>query len=414
MYRALPGEELTSENYKRFVAPRSPVPSIRLNDASFLDVDWSTVEDDRRVKRRTAGFVLALLALGAVFVYDYVYVTGAIVSTWDITRVDWLFAVSLVVFGRYVGVPLVADRDRTRRYVAKIGSDPLAAGAFGFFALFFVVALVGPELYGMALSDLSREYQPPVFFAIDASKHSHFDCIGRLTNGYCHGSWRYPLGTTRMGEDVLKMLVYGMRTILQVALSVTVIMGVIATAVGTTAGYFGGWVDDVLMRYVDVQQTIPAVVVYVVVATMVLRDKSVFVLAIFFGLLDWGGIARLVRSETLKRRTDGYVRAARSAGASDFHVIRRHLIPNATATLSTSLSRRVPVIILTQVGLSFLMLTGTTMRSLGEMIRRGIRGFTWLDQWWMSGSAVVFIVLVVLACNIAGDALRDALDPKSA
>ncbi|WP_232687403.1 ABC transporter permease [Halobacterium zhouii] len=388
------------------------MPSTRLNDATFLEVDWTEIEDGHRISRRTVGFALALLAVAALFVYDHVFVTGAIVGTWDVTRVDWLFGVSLVVCARYVGVPLATNWDRTKRYAARIADDPFAASAFVFFGVFFVVALVGPEVYGMALSDLSREYQPPVFAAVDASAYSHYDCIGRLANGYCHGSWEYPLGTTSMGEPVLEMLVYGMRTILEVALSVTVIMGVVATAVGTTAGYLGGWVDDVLMGYVDVQQTIPAVVVYLVVATMVLRDKSVFVLAIFFGLLDWGGIARLVRSETLKRRSSGYVRAARASGASDYHVIRRHLVPNATATLSTSLSRRIPVLILTQVGLAFLMLTGTTMRSLGEMIRRGIHTTNWLHHWWTSATAVVFIVLVVLACNVVGDALRDALDPK--
>jgi len=207
-----------------------------------------------------------------------------------------------------------------------------------------------------------------------------------------------------------------MREILMVALSAAALMGVIATVVGATAGYYGGWVDDVLMRYVDVQQTIPTVVIYVFVATLVLRDKGLVVLALFFGLLDWGGIARLVRSNVLKQRSEGYVRSARSAGASDVHVLREHLVPNASPAIATSLSRRVPMLVLTQVGLSFLLLSESNMRSIGELLRRGLASRYvaggWTAKWWVTVSAVVVVALTVAALNVAGDATRDALDPR--
>jgi len=170
----------------------------------------------------------------------------------------------------------------------------------------------------------------------------------------------------------------------------------------------------VLMLYVDVQETVPTIVVYVLVATLILRDKGLFVLVVFFGFLDWGGIARLVRSEVLKRRDDGYVMAAQAAGASDYHVIHRHLVPNASPALATSLSRRVPMLVLTQVGLSFLFLSESNLRSMGELLRRGLdsKHLPWLQKWWVTVFAVVIIALTVASSNLAGDAARDALDPR--
>jgi peptide/nickel transport system permease protein len=387
------------------------MPSSSHGDAAFTSVDWPQQRDRRRIKRRTVGFVLAVAVLAALFAYDYWYNTGSLFGLYRAKRVDWLFQFGLVVCARYVLVPLVVERDRTRRYWKRIRTDPLALAGVAYLLVFFVAALVVPELWGPGRVNLDHQLQPPVFFS--ASMENIDSCVGPAAEGRCYGTWTHPLGTNALGVDVLSMLVYGMRKILQVALSAAVLMGVIATAVGATAGYFGGRVDDVLMRYVDVQQTVPTVVVYVLVATLVLRDKGLFVLVVFFGLLDWGGIARLVRSEVVKRRSNGYVRASRAAGAGHFHVVRKHLIPNASAALATSLSRRVPMLILTQVGLSFLLLSDSNMRSIGELLRRGLNGkfVPWMDKWWVTAFAVAFVVLTVAASNLAGDAIRDALDP---
>ncbi|MFC3478356.1 ABC transporter permease [Halobacterium litoreum] len=389
------------------------MPSSRLDGAAFTSVDWGEEDASRRVRPRTVAFVLALAGVAALFVYDNWLHSGPLYGTYYTRRIDWLFAVSLVVFARFVALPLVLDRGRTRRYWRRVRGDPLAMAAVGYLAAFFVVALLAPELRGIGHVSFQRQLQPPVFFSVPADAVDA--CVGPVSNGRCHGTWRHPLGTNALGIDVLSMLVYGMREILQVALSAAVLMGVVATFVGATAGYVGGWVDDVLMRYVDVQQTVPAVVVYVLVATLVLRDKALILLAVFFGLLDWGGIARLVRSEVLKRRDDGYVRAARAAGASDFHVVRKHLVPNASPAVATSLSRRVPMLVLTQVGLSFLLLSESNMRSIGELLRRGLASRyvagEWTAKWWVAGAAVLVVVLTVAASNVAGDAARDALDP---
>ncbi|AHG03093.1 peptide ABC transporter permease [Halobacterium sp. DL1] len=229
-----------------------------------------------------------------------------------------------------------------------------------------------------------------------------------MTEGVCHGSWQYPLGTTSVGEDMVNVIMYGAHIALKLSIAAAMIMVVVATAVGTTAGYFGGWVDDVLMRYVDVQQTIPAIVVYIIVATMYL-GKGLFTLALIFGLLNWGGIARLVRSETLERRESGYVRAARSAGASDLHVIRRHLVPNSTATVVTALTRQIPLLILVQVLLAYLQLNTVRLRSLGGILRRSLPPFGM--GWWVAAGVTAFLVLTVLSFNVFGDVVRDVLDP---
>jgi peptide/nickel transport system permease protein len=238
-------------------------------------------------------------------------------------------------------------------------------------------------------------------------------CVGPTTGEYCHGTWAYPLGTTRLGEGVVKIVVKGMRMALKLSVSTAMIMVVIATTLGTTAGYYGGLVDDLIMRYVDVQQTIPAIVVYIVLSTMYL-GQGLFALALVFGLLNWGGIARLVRSEAIQRRSDGFVRAAQSAGASNAHIIRKHVIPNSAATIVTALTRQIPLLILAQVALAYLRLNIVDLRSLGGVLRRGLSfdPVAWHVKWWVTLFPALFLVLTVVTFNVFGDVMRDVLDPK--
>ena len=390
------------------------MPSSRLDGAAFTSIDWVAQDDRRRVQLRTVGFLAGVLALAATFAFDYWLHSGPLWGTYYPQRIDWLFGFGLLVFARFVVVPVAVERENARRYWRRVRGDPLAVVAFAYLAVFFVTALVAPEFRGIGRADLSQQLQPPWLFSVPVDAIPV--CVGPTGGGQCHGTLAHPMGTSGLGIDVLSWVVHGMREILMVALSAAALMGVIATGVGATAGYYGGRVDDVLMRYVDVQQTVPTVVIYVFVATLVLRDKGLVVLALFFGLLDWGGIARLVRSDVLKQRGEGYVRAARAAGASDLHVLRQHLVPNASPAIATSLSRRVPMLVLTQVGLSFLLLSESNMRSIGELLRRGLasRYVTggWPAKWWVTVSAVVVVALTVAALNVAGDAARDALDPR--
>lgn len=397
------------------------MPSIDVDSARFTSIDW-TEETSRRVRpdSRTTVLLLGLGALAALFAYDYVVAPDELVAAlhWDLTRMDWLVLLAFVLFVRYALVPLVADRDRAGRTLRALLGRPAGLASSLYLVAFGVLGLLGPEMFDFTFARLEYKLQPPVFASVDAGDVYVYSCFGETSGTVCHGSWRYPLGTNYIGENMVELLLYGVRTAFKLGLSAAMLMVVVATAVGTTAGYVGGWVDDVLMRYVDVQQTIPAVVVYLVLATMFLgtyegvSDGGLFALALVFGLLDWGGIARIVRSEVLKRRANGYVRAAKAAGASDVHVIRRHVIPNSTSTIVTALTRRIPLLILAQVGLAYLELNRVDSKSLGGTLRQGLGGryMPWHEKWWVTGSIVLFLVVTVVAFNVFGDAVRDVLD----
>jgi peptide/nickel transport system permease protein len=392
------------------------MPSTQLDSASFTSIDWDEESSSRwAVRKRTAGLVVALLAVAALFVYDYVAVPTELVATldWDVTRMDWLFLVSSVLFVRYAVVPLVTARDRSLTYLREFARRPAGVFSFAYIAGFAVLGLVGPEWFGLARTDLYAAVQPPVFTSVYTGNIVNDVCVGATTGDYCHGTWAYPLGTTRLGEGVAKIVVKGMRMALKLSVGTVTIMVVIATTVGTTAGYYGGLVDDLLMRYVDVQQTIPAIVVYIVLSTMYL-GQGLFALALVFGLLNWGGIARLVRSEVLQRRSEGFVRAAQAAGASNAHVIRKHLIPNSAATIVTALTRQIPLLILAQVALAYLRLNIVGLRSLGGVLRRGLSydPVAWHVKWWVTLFPALFLLLTVVSFNVFGDVVRDVLDPK--
>ena len=386
------------------------MPSTEQESPLFTRIDWrdqSTSLLD--VRPRTAGFVLALAAVAVTFVYNHQVASTALIGTWDLRRMDWLLFVACILLVRYGVVPLVANWERSSGTVREFLRRPAGLLSLAWILGFAVLGLVGPELIGMPRVDFYADYQPPVFTTSHVTDMANVECIGPVTDAGCHGTWQYPLGTTSTGENVVNIVMYGAHIALKLSITAAMIMVVVATAAGTTAGYFGGWVDDVLMRYVDFQQTIPAIVVYIIVATMYL-GKGLFTLALVFGLLNWGGIARLVRSETLERRESGYVRAARSAGASDLHVLRRHIIPNSAATVITAATRQIPLLILAQVLLAYLNLSDVRLRSLGEILERALPPMG--IGWWVVASITVFLVGTVLAFNVFGDTARDVLDPK--
>lgn len=392
------------------------MPSTQLDSARFTSIDWAEESSSRwDVRRRTAALVLALLTVAALFAYDYTVSPTELVSTldWDVTRMDWLFLVSSVLFVRYAIVPLVTARDRSVAYLREFAGHPAGILSLAYIVTFGVLGLVGPEWFGLARTDLYAGVQPPVFTSVYTGDIVNAVCVGPASGDHCHGTWAYPLGTTRLGEGVAKIVVKGMRMALKLSVGTAMIMVVIATTVGTTAGYYGGLVDDLVMRYVDVQQTIPAIVVYIVLSTMYL-GQGLFALALVFGLLNWGGIARLVRSEAMQRRSEGFVRAAQAAGASNVHVIRKHVIPNSAATIVTALTRQIPLLILAQVALAYLRLNVVNLRSLGGVLRRGLSfdPVVWHVKWWVTVFPALFLLLTVISFNVFGDVMRDVLDPQ--
>ncbi|NHN42342.1 ABC transporter permease [Halorubellus sp. JP-L1] len=233
-------------------------------------------------------------------------------------------------------------------------------------------------------------------------------CAGRMTADGCLGTWENPLGTNYVGKGVLPLLFVGFRVSLEVALITSMIMLPIATLVGTFAGYTGGLVDDTLTGYIDIQQTIPAFVAYIVLSHVF--GRSLFLLILVFGLLSWGGAARLVRSEVVQRREAEFITAARSAGADDRRIMRDHVLPNVSNTVLTSVTRRIPMLILAEAAIAYLSLNDIMVISLGESIANGLENFP--TAWWVSTELTLALALTVLSFSLLGDALRDVLDPR--
>jgi len=193
-----------------------------------------------------------------------------------------------------------------------------------------------------------------------------------------------------------------------VGLIATLLSITLAAAVGLTAAYYGGLVDEVLMRYVDIQITFPTFFLFLLLAYTV--GGSLFVLILIFGLFGWGSSARIMRAEALQRREEPYIQAAKNAGASSFWTVRRHLLPNISNSLITAASLTIPSIILAEAAIAFLGLGDLTVASWGRIISGG------RDQlrtaWWIATIPGVFLFFTILAFNFLGDALRDALDPR--
>ena len=378
----------------------------------FEDIDWDA---DRGVglTRQTSGFLASLLVLAALFLYDYLrpsplFEPNAVLGQgWDITQLDWLFTLSLLLFCFYVLVPLWTNRRMAAHYWREFRKNRAAVVSLGYLVGLFTLGLVGPLLVGRPSVELIQSYQPPVGVAVDSS--IPLQCAGRVANGQCHGSWAFPLGTTGEGKDILALVVLGMRVSIRIGLITSFLIISIGATVGTVAAYLGGLVDEVLMRYVDIQQVFPSFLLYILL--IYLFGGSLLMFILVFGLLSWGGTARLVRSAALQRSEDEYVEVARCAGADAKHVIRRHILPNVSGTVITNLTLLIPALILFEAGLAFLSLGDPTIPSWGQTIAAGRSDLG--TAWWVSTVPGVFLFLTILAFNFVGDALRDALDPRS-
>ncbi|MFB6173818.1 MAG: ABC transporter permease, partial [Halobacteriales archaeon] len=280
-----------------------------MSDADrFEEVDWEALDRGFRPDRLLRGRVTTLTGgvLALAFLYDLVLVGDrATVPAigWDVTQLDWLFLLTLWALAAYVVVPLYENRRLTAYYWREFRRNRLAVAGLAYLTGVFALGLVGPILMDPPTLAITRGYQPPVGFSVASSLPT--SCVGEVVEGRCRGTMAHPFGTTRRGRDVLKYIVFGMRVSMQIGLIGSLIVISIGTTVGTLAAYAGGMVDEVLMRYVDIQQTFPVFFLYLLINF--LFEINLFLLIIVFSLFSWGGIARLVRSEALQRREEAYV-----------------------------------------------------------------------------------------------------------
>ncbi len=278
-------------------------------------------------------------------------------------------------------------------------AQPAAAGRgrrlplipLGIITAFVVVAILAPLLSPASPYEqsLRRRFTPPVWDE--------------------RGGWAHPLGTDRLGRDMLARIMYGARVSLAAGVVTVLLATVIGAAVGLVAGYYGGRVDAVLMRMTDATMSFPVILLALILAVTV--GPSFFNVVLAIAVILWARYARVIRGQVLTLMELDFIAQARIAGAGAWRIITRHLAPNVMNTLVVLVTLQIGYVIIVEAALSFLGAgIPPPTPAWGSMIAEG-RDFV-TSAWWVSFLPGLAILLVVLAFNLLGDWLRDTLDPK--
>lgn len=261
--------------------------------------------------------------------------------------------------------------------------------------------------------DMERQYLPPSVFRhpfAEAAREAGPEAGAlRVAAGGLRNLVRNPLGTDNLGRDVLQRTVQGARIAFQVGIITSLIAIPIGVILGAIAGYFGGRVDDAVVWLYSTVAAMPGLLFILAIAMVVGKGLQGVYLGI--GLSTWTGLCRLIRGEVMKHKQRPYVAAARTLGAGPFRIMFRHILPNVFHVVIISFSLRFPSAVGTEVLMSFLGIGVQSEPSWGIIISNA-RLRLWQGMWWEMTFAALAIFVVVLAFNLVGDAMRDALDPR--
>jgi len=216
-------------------------------------------------------------------------------------------------------------------------------------------------------------------------------------------------GTDNLGRDLLTLVMYGARISLYVGVAAVLIEMVIGIGIGMIAGYFGGLIDEILMRITDVIFSLPAIMMLLLAISM-FATRGENIIIVIMGILDWPFMARIVRGEYLSLRETTYVEAAKSMGASGWRIMFRHILPNMLSVIIVLATMDIPWFIFYEATLTFLGFGDPSSASWGVLLQNGYM-FA-MNYWWMIAFPGLAILFTSLGFNLLGDGLRDALDVK--
>ena len=284
-------------------------------------------------------------------------------------------------------------------------SSPAAVISLFLLVVFCVAALFAPwvaphNTLDMATLDLMDSDLPPAWLE--------------------DGDMRFLLGTDDLGRDVLSAIIYGTRLSFTVAIWAVAISLVFGVLMGLLAGYYGGWVDALIMRIVDIQLSLPAILLALLISgiAMVLVtpeqhvEIAMPVLIVAIAIATWVNYARTVRSSTMVQVQLEYVQSAKLVGFSNWYIMLRHVLPNVTGPILVIGTIDFAVAILFEASLSFLGVgLPPTMPSLGTLIRVG-SDYLFSGQWWVVFFSALSLFTIAICVNLVGDRLRDILNPK--
>lgn len=282
----------------------------------------------------------------------------------------------------------IKARSQREQIVRRFLRNKMAMGGAIVLAVLLLIAWVGPLFYRFE------------FFTLDLENRS----VGP-------GTGSHPLGTDALGRDLLAQLMRGIQrstlTII-VAVSIALVLGV---AVGLLAGYYGKWIDNVLMRFVDLILTLPSLVVLIVVASNFPQARTAIGIAVIIGLFGWLDLSRILRSQILGLREREFVEAAHALGASDKRIMFKHLIPNMLGSIIVWATLAAATVILIEASLTYLGFGVANDISLGRLVSEGVNAAQ--TRPWLFYYPGLMLLVIALCINLIGDGIRDAFDPSN-